>query len=152
MPARILEYGGHFLRHVWRVRQTSALLSLYLHPRQNRWWAFCPPQLCSATTIEWDSSFKGWELLDADLWLAGSLRSVPPGLADQPTAVEPLLPPHQGLHFVLDLGRQLTCLSAYVRCREGVRLAPVSRLVDDPLDPALGYLSDRLVFRTRIAT
>jgi hypothetical protein len=75
---------------------------------------------------------------------------VPPGTADDPTLVEPLLPPHYGVHFVLDLGRPLTCLTAYIRSELGLHPHPLAPLIEDPLDPALLYLSDRLMFRTRV--
>lgn len=152
VPAHALEYASGFLRHVWRVRGTSAVWWLYVHPRQHRWWAYCPPQLCAERDVQVDATFKGCPTPDPELWLAGSLRSVPPDI--DPTdsaAVDPLVPPHEGVHFVLDLARPLTCLAAFLRTDQGLRAAPAAALLDDPLDQALAYLSDRLMFRTRPA-
>ena len=152
VPAHALEYGANLLRHVWRVRGASAVLWAYVHPGQGRWSLECPPQLCAEAAVEADGSFKGCQAPDPELWLAGSLRSVPPGTAEAPALVERLLPPHHGVHFVLDLGRPLTCLTAHVRSELGVAGHPAAPLIDDPLDPALAYLSDRLLFRTRAIT
>ena len=143
---------GEDHRHVWRVRRASAVLWAYVHPRHGRWSLECPPQLCSETTVDVDGSFNGCRTPDPDLWLAGSLRSVPPGTGDDPSLVEPLLPPHHGVHFVLHLGRPLTHLTAYIRSELGIQPHPVDPLIDDPLDPALLHLSGRLLFHTRAIT
>lgn len=148
VPAHMLEYGCGFLRHVWRARGTSAVWWLYAHPKQNRWWAYCPPQLCAENDVQVDATFKDCPAPDPELWLAGSLRSHPLG-TDNARDAEPLLAAHQGVHFLLDLTRPLTCLSAYLRTDRGIEPVPASILIDDPLDPALAYLSDRLMFRTR---
>ena len=149
VPAHLLECGAGLLRHTWRVQKTSAIWWLYVHSGQHRWWACFPPQACGERKIDVDASFKNCETPDPDLLLAGSLRSVPPGEADQLSIVEPQLPPHQGVHFVLDLGRQLTSLTAYIRFEQEVKSGRVSDLIDDPLDPSLTYLIDRLKFPTK---
>src|SRR4051794_33478546 len=121
VPARLVERGAGFLRHVWRSRGTSAAWWLYVHPGQYRWGKYCPPQLCAEREVDVDATFKDCTTPDPDLWLAGSLRSVPPGVAaDDPAAVGPLLSPHEGVHLVLDLSRSLTCLAAYLRTEHGV--------------------------------
>jgi hypothetical protein len=152
VPARLLEPASGFLRHVFRTRRTSAVCLLYVHPKQDRWRMYCPPQLCSPREVRIDLSFKDVPAPDPELWLAGSLRSVPPGAADDPAQLPVLLPSHQGVHFVLDLGRPLTHLTAYLRSELGVQPYPVDPLIDDPLDPGLLHLSGRLLFRTRVTT
>lgn len=122
---------------------------LYVQPVQGRWQAYCPPQLCTAGSFEVTATVGGCGLAEAGLWLAGSVRSVPPAVEDDAERILPLLPDHQGLHFALDLSRSLINLLAFVRAEAGVQPAPLDeRLVDDPLDPALAYLAERLHFRT----
>lgn len=151
VPTHMLEYSSGFLRHVWRVRGTSAIWWLYVHPKQHRWWAYLPPQLCARDEVQVDATFKDCPTPDPELLLAGSLRGDPFGV-DNAVAAEPLLPAFHGIHLLLDLTRPLTCLSAYLRTDRGVEAAPEAGLIDDPLDPSLAYLSDRLMFRTRTPT
>jgi hypothetical protein len=108
--------------------------------------------LCARDEVRVDATFKDCSTPEPDLLLAGSLRGDPVGVGDAVAAAGPLLPAFHGVHFLLDLTRPLTCLSAYLRTDRGVEAAPAAGLVDDPPDPSLAYLSDRLLFRTRTPT
>jgi hypothetical protein len=151
VPARLLEPASNFLRHVFRTRHTSAVCLLYVHPKQDRWRMYCPPQLCSPREVRIDLDFKDVPAPDPELWLAGSLRSLA-GPVDGLTTIEPLLPAHQGIHFVLDSDRPLTCLSGFVRTDKGLSAGDSEELIGDPLDPSMAFLCDRLLFKTVLAS